>query len=129
MRLFPAVLLHMLMCVFDHHDGRVHHGANGYGDAAQAHDVGVDALTVHDDEAEKNGQWQHNDSDQGTAEMEEKNATDQRDDKTFFKQGPGQVANGIEDQTGTVVNTDNTNAFGQARRQLGYTFFDILDDF
>jgi hypothetical protein len=42
--LFPAVVLDVLVGVFDHDDGTVHHGAHGDGDATQAHDVGVDAL-------------------------------------------------------------------------------------
>ena len=35
--------LQVLVRVLDHHDGRVDHRADGDGDAAQAHDVGVDA--------------------------------------------------------------------------------------
>ena len=51
MRFLPAVVLDVLVGVFDHDDGGVHHDADGDGDAAQAHDVGVDTLPLHDDEA------------------------------------------------------------------------------
>ncbi len=36
------VMLQMFMQVFNHDDGRVHHGADGNGDAGKRHDVGVD---------------------------------------------------------------------------------------
>ena len=42
--------LQVLVGVFDHHDGRVDHRANGDRDAAQAHDVGVHAQQAHRDE-------------------------------------------------------------------------------
>ena len=38
--------LDLLVRVLDHHDGRVHHRADGDGDAAERHDVGVDALVA-----------------------------------------------------------------------------------
>ncbi len=41
--------------VFDHDNGSIHHGADGNGNASQAHDVGVDSLPFHDDEAYKYG--------------------------------------------------------------------------
>ena len=42
--------LDVLVHVFHHDNGPVHHGADGDGDAAQGHDVGVQPLRVHDDE-------------------------------------------------------------------------------
>ena len=45
-----ACSLEVLVHVFYHHDCRIHHGADGDGDAAQRHDVGGYALAFHDDE-------------------------------------------------------------------------------
>ena len=38
----------VLVGVLDHHDGRVHHHADGQREPAEAHDVGVDAQELHD---------------------------------------------------------------------------------
>ncbi len=43
----------VLVGVLDHDDGGVHHGADGDGDAAQTHDVGVDPQHVHDDKGDQ----------------------------------------------------------------------------
>ncbi len=40
----------LLVGVLDHDDGRIDHGADGDGDPTQRHDIGIDALAVHDDE-------------------------------------------------------------------------------
>ena len=47
----PGVALQVLVRVLDHDDGGVDHRADGDGDAAERHDVGVDPLPAHDDEA------------------------------------------------------------------------------
>ncbi len=67
----PAVLvgerlpLHVFMDVLDHHDGTVHHGADGDGDAAEGHDVGVDPLQVHHDKGGQNRNREGDDHHQG----------------------------------------------------------------
>ncbi len=40
----------VLVRVFNHHHGRIHHCTDRNCDPAKRHDVGVDALVVHDDE-------------------------------------------------------------------------------
>ena len=50
MRLLAAITLEVLVGILDHDDRRVDHGADGDGNAAKAHDVGVDPLEIHDDE-------------------------------------------------------------------------------
>ena len=47
--LFALVAFQMLVGVFDHDDDRVHHRADGDGDAAERHDVRADALLEHDE--------------------------------------------------------------------------------
>ncbi|MNG10793.1 hypothetical protein D3C85_1518330 [compost metagenome] len=48
----PVPGLDLLVGVLDHHHGGVHHGADGDGDPAEGHDVGVDALVAHDDKGD-----------------------------------------------------------------------------
>ena len=56
MRVLP--LLESAMGVLDHHDGGIDHRADRDRDAAQGHDVGVDAAALHDDEGAQHAQWQ-----------------------------------------------------------------------
>ena len=56
--------LEMLVRVLDHDDRRVDHRADRDGDAAQAHDVGVDAEQAHRDERDQHADRQHDDRDQ-----------------------------------------------------------------
>ena len=53
-----------LVRVLDHDDCRIHHRADRDRDAAERHDVGVDALIVHDDEGDQYADRQRNDRDQ-----------------------------------------------------------------
>ncbi|MNX98826.1 hypothetical protein D3C86_1312470 [compost metagenome] len=53
--------LNLLVGVLDHHHGGIDHGADGDGDSAQGHDVGVDALVAHDDEGNQHPHRQRND--------------------------------------------------------------------
>jgi len=48
-----AIVLQLLVRVFDHHNGGVHHRTDGDGDAAQRHDVGVHPLLLHHDERDQ----------------------------------------------------------------------------
>ena len=52
------LLLDVLVHVFDHHDRRIDHRADGDRDTAQRHDVGVDALQLHDDERDEHAERQ-----------------------------------------------------------------------
>ncbi len=56
MRVLPR--LDVLVRVLDHHHGRVHHRADRDRDAAERHDVGIDALVVHDDEGSEHAEGQ-----------------------------------------------------------------------
>ncbi|MCY1376206.1 hypothetical protein D9M69_636780 [compost metagenome] len=50
---FGMPRLNFLVGVLNHHHRGVHHGADGNGDPAQGHDVGVDPLLLHDDEGDE----------------------------------------------------------------------------
>ena len=96
-------MLDVLVGIFDHDDGGVHHGADGNGDAAQAHDVAGQPNTLHRQQGEQHGQRQSQNGDQGAAEVEQKDEADQADDDAFFDQLLAQVGDRVLDQLGTVV--------------------------
>ena len=50
----PFIPLDMLVGILNHYNGGIHHGANGDGNAAQGHDVGVDSLVIHHQKGHQN---------------------------------------------------------------------------
>ena len=64
----PAVALarplHVLVEVLDHHDRRVDHGADGDGDPAQGHDVGVDPHPSDDRQRREDAERERGDRDE-----------------------------------------------------------------
>ena len=121
------VAFQMFVRVLDHHDRRVHHRADGNRYAAQRHDVGVDALLMHDDERGKDAQRQSDDGHKGRAQVEQEHQTHQRDHHEFFHQLELEVVHRAMDQRGAVVGFDNLHAFGQTLAQLFKLGFDPLD--
>lgn len=69
LQLFPRIghvpCLNFLVSVLDHHHSGIDHGANGNGNPAQGHDVGVDALVAHDDKGNQHTNRQRDDRHQG----------------------------------------------------------------
>jgi hypothetical protein len=127
-RALAPVPLQVLVGVLDHHDGGVHHGADGDGDAAEAHDVGVHAQRVHDGESDQHPDRQHEDGHQGAPEMQQEQRAYRRHHRAFLDQGAAQVVDGPEDQVGAVVHRLDRDAFRQARREFGQAVLDVLDD-
>ena len=78
-------------------------GEGGDGDAAQRHDVGVDALVMHDDEGHQDAQRQRDDGDECRAQVEQEDETHHRDDDEFLQQLEAQVLDGPLDQLGGAV--------------------------
>ena len=78
--------LEMLVRVLDHDDGRIDHGADGDGDAAEAHDVGAEAQQLHGGEGDQDADRQHEDRHQRAAHMQQEDDADQRDDDAFLDQ-------------------------------------------
>ena len=62
-----APMLQVFVGVFNHDHGGIDHGANGNGNTAQRHDVGVNALVAHDDKGGQNAQGQRDDGDKSRA--------------------------------------------------------------
>ncbi|MCY1291972.1 hypothetical protein D9M70_411790 [compost metagenome] len=107
-----------LVGVFDHHHRRVDHGADGDGDPAEGHDVGVDALVAHDRECDQHPYRQRDDGDHGRAQVPEERGADQGDDDELLDQLLAQVEHGPLDQLAAVVGGDDLNAVGEAFLQL-----------
>ncbi len=97
--------LEVLVRVLDHDDRRVHHGADGDRDAAEAHDVGADArartCTMNGDQhADRQGE----DGDQRAADVQQEDDADERDDRCFPRCSVSlQRVDGAVDQLGAVV--------------------------
>ena len=53
--------LDLLVGIFNHHHGSVDHSADGDGNPAKGHDVGVDTLIAHHDEGDQHPNRQGND--------------------------------------------------------------------
>ena len=51
----------MLMGILDHHHGGIDHRADGNGDTAQRHDIGVNSLIIHDDKSDQDTDRQRDD--------------------------------------------------------------------
>ena len=102
-RLFALVVLQMFVRVLDHDDDRVHHRADGDGDAAQRHDVRADALAEHDDERHQHRDGQNDDGDQRAAEVQQEREADERDDDAFLDQLFFERLDRAVDERGAVV--------------------------
>ena len=118
----------MFVGVLDHDDGGVDHGADGDGDAAEAHDVGAEAEQFHRHERHQDADGQHDDGDQGAAHVQEEHDADQRDHEAFLEQRAAQGVDGAIDQLGAVVDRHHLHALGQRRGDLGQPRLDVGDD-
>ncbi len=74
----------MLMHVLDHYNRRIHHCADGDRDSPQRHDIGVDALQLHDDERHENADREAQYDDRGGTQMKEKRSADQCDNQELL---------------------------------------------
>ena len=120
--------LQVLVRVLDHDDGRVDHGADGDGDAAEAHDVGADAEHLHGDERHEDAHGEHQDGDQRAAHVQEEDDADQRDDHAFLKEGRLERGDGAVNELRAVVDRHHLGAFGQRRGNLLEALLDVVDD-
>ncbi len=109
----------MLVGVLDHHHRRIDHGADGDGDAAERHDVGVEPLDPHDQEGGQHPERQGEDGHQGRTAVPEEQAADHADDNELLDQLLAEVGNGPVDQLRAVVGGDHLDAGRQAAFQLG----------
>ncbi len=112
------VALQVFVGVLDHDDGRVHHGPDGDGDAAQGHDVGIDALVTHDDEGGQHPQRQADDGDQTRAQVKQEHQGHQGDHDELLDELVLEVRHRPQDERGAVVGGDDLHPLGETRLQL-----------
>ena len=93
-----------------HHDGRIHHGADGDGDAAQRHDVGAHARRAHGQECNQDGNRNGHNGDHGAGDVPEEDQDHERDDAQFLQQRLFQVVDRCQDQLRAVVGRDHFDA-------------------
>jgi hypothetical protein len=87
LRRHRRVPLQLFMGVLHHDDGRIDHGADGDGDAAEAHDVETDPLQIHDDEGHQDRHRQRqNDDKAALGRWKQKEDNHQGNDNTLFNQ-------------------------------------------
>ena len=110
--------LQLLVGVLDHHHGCIHHGAHSNGNAAQGHDVGVDALVAHHQKRRHDPQRQRNDGDQRRTQVPEEQDTDHRHHNELLYEFGGEVLDRPLDKCAAVVGGDDLHALGQAALQL-----------
>ncbi len=117
----------MLVDVLDHDDRRVDHRTDGDGDAAQRHDVRVDALQVHDDERHEDAHRQAEEDDRRRAQVEQEHGAHQRDDEELLDELALQRVDGALDQVRAVVGHDDLDAVRQAALEFGEPLLDEID--
>ena len=120
--MFPS--LDVFVGVLDHDHRRVDHGADGDGDAAQRHDVGVDPLQMHQDERREHAERQGQDRDQRRAGVPQEQPADDRHDHEFLDQLRAEVFDRAIDEFGPVVDRNHLHT----RRQAGLQRFEPVAD-
>ena len=113
MRLLALIALQMFVGVLDHDDDRVHHRADGDGDAAQRHDVRADALAEHDEERNQHRDRQDQDGHERAAQVQQERDADQRHDDAFLDELFLQRLDRALNQRAAVVG----DGVGHVRRQ------------
>ena len=116
----------MLVRILDHDNGAIDHGADGNGDAAEAHDVGAKAEPAHGGEGQENAHGQHENGDKRTADMQQENDADQRNNGAFFQERMLQGVDRRINQVRAVVDGHDVRPLRQARGQFGMRRFTLL---
>jgi hypothetical protein len=120
-------VLQLAVQALDHHDRGVDHHADGDGDAAERHDVGVDPLRVHDTEGGEHAERQADEDHQRRAQVQQEHRDHQGDDDHFLAQLLAEVGDGAVDDAGTVIGGDDLDALGQPGLQRLEPVLDVAD--
>src|SRR5262249_18919621 len=99
-----------LVRLLDHHNGGVHHGADGDGDAAERHDVGGHPQRLHGNERNNDRDGNRQDRDNGARDVPEKDQDHQGHDGQLFRQRTLQIVDRAQNQLRAVVGGNNLNA-------------------
>ncbi|MNI07075.1 hypothetical protein D3C73_600780 [compost metagenome] len=105
----------MLVGVLDHHDRRIDHRPDGNRNATEAHDVGADIEEMHGNEGHQHAHRQHDDGDERTANMQEKDDRDERDDDRLLHKSAFQGFDRGLDQLRAIIGRHD---FGTSRQAV-----------
>ena len=70
----PLISFQMLVGVFDQDDRGIDHDPDGNGDTPQAHDVGIDVQSVHNEKGQQDTHGQGKNRHKRRAEMKQENS-------------------------------------------------------
>ncbi len=127
LRLGRPGVFEFLVSVLDHDDRRIDHRADGDGDATQRHDVRRQMHCRERNEGKQDRGRQHDDGDQGAAEMPEEDHANQADDDALLDELFSESVDRPQDQLGAVVDRDDPNSRRQGILQLRDLLFDPVD--
>jgi hypothetical protein len=117
----------MLVSVLDHDNRGIDHGAERDRDAAEAHDVGAKAERVQQPHGDQHADGQHQDGDERTAHMQQKDDADERDDDALFGQCVLQRLDRAMNEIGAVIDRLDADPLRQGRGDLGEFLLDAVD--
>ena len=123
-----AVPLQVPVGVLDDHDRRVHHGADGDGDAAERHDVGPDALHVHHDESDQHREREGDHRDQRGAQVQQEDDAHERHDRHLLEQLLAEGGDRVLDQDRPVIDRHHLHPRGQPGLEFVEPRLDPSDD-
>ena len=89
--------------VLDHDNAGIDHGPDGHGDAAERHDVDVDALQRHDQERHQDAHRERDDGDKTAAEVQQEHHRDQAHDQQLLQETGAQARDRSLDERRPVV--------------------------
>ncbi len=127
MRFGALVALEVFVGVLDHDDDRVHHRADGDGDAAQRHDVGAEALAEHDQERRQHRDGQDQDGDQRAAQVHQEGEADQRHHQAFLEELPFERLDRAVNQRAAIVGDGVMDVGRQRLHRLVQAFLHVAD--
>ena len=122
-----GIALAVLVQVLHHHHRGVDHHADGDGDAAEAHDVRVDAEPAHADEGDEHADRDGEDRHEGRAQVQQEDDADQRHHQHLLDQLVAQGVDRALDELRAVVGDVDLHALGQAVLELGEPLLDPVD--
>ena len=126
---FQRLMLNVLMGVFDHDDGGIHHRTNGDGYATQRHDIRINPLSLHDNEGNEYGSGKREDRHERASSVKQEQDADQGDNENFFGQLVFERANRAIDEPRSVVRNIDRHIGRKPLLEEFELLLDAIDDF
>ena len=121
-------LMHVAFDVFDHHDGVVHHDADGQDHAEQGQGVDREAQHIHAGESADDGHRHRQQGDQRGPPVLQEQVHHQNDQDDRFEEGMHHRLDGDFDELGGVVGNGIADAGGEILGQLLHPGDDLVGD-